>query len=71
MAEKIEDVIIKLELSVNSVNIVLGALGEVSLPFKVSSPIIAAITEQGQAQVREWQAANPEVEEVHEGEIVD
>jgi len=40
--------VIKLELTVEEVNLILASLQE--LPYKVSAPLIAKIKEQGDAQ---------------------
>ena len=52
MAEKIEDLIIKLELSVNDVNTVLASLNK---PIEPILNVINTIKEQGDRQVAEFQ----------------
>lgn len=55
MAEKIEELLINIELTIEQVNTILAALSEVALPFKVTSVLIATIKEQGEKQLKEFQ----------------
>jgi len=52
MAEKIEDLVIKLEMSVNDVNLVLSSLGN---PIEPINSLIASIKQQGEQQLKEFQ----------------
>ena len=52
---------VKLELEVNEVNVVLGALGQ--LPFAQVADLVVKVREQAIPQVQEQQAQEPAVTE--------
>lgn len=66
MAEKIEELLINIELTVEQVNTILAALSEVALPFKVTSVLIATIKEQGEKQLRQKEFQESEAAELPE-----
>lgn len=53
MAEKIEDLVIKLDLSVEQVNTILTTLNK---PIEPILSVINIIKEQGDKQVSDWQS---------------
>lgn len=55
-SQNMNEVVIKLELNVNEVNLVLGALRE--LPHRVSDEMIRKVVQQAQAQVNGGQQAD-------------
>lgn len=63
MAEKIEELLINIELTVEQVNTILAALSEVALPFKLTSVLIATIKEQGEKQLRQKEFQESEAAE--------
>ena len=53
-----DTLIIKLELSVAEVNVILRSLGQ--RPYEEVAITLTKVKQQGDAQVAEWQAANPQ-----------
>jgi len=55
-----QDVVVKLELNVNEVNVILRSLGK--HPFEEIAVLIQKIKSQGDSQLAELQATAPKVE---------